>query len=141
MTDCCRSCRPTARITFSRLPKSVNLGIINVLKSLAPHKPRIAQPDQNDESGAPVSVGQTFELLGEADAGAELGAQIGDRHGDLSGHRIAPALDSITTTAQRLAARTDTGLAPPHVRELVKKGEHLPSLGIPGVDENEGRRD
>ena len=86
---------PTAWNTFSRLPKSVNLGIINVLKPLAPHKSRIAQPDQNDESGAPVSVGQTFELLGEADAGVELGAQIGDRHGDLGGHRIAPAMDRI----------------------------------------------
>lgn len=86
---------PTAWNTFSRLPKSVNLGIINVLKSLAPHKSRIAQPDQNDESGAPVSVGQTFELLGEADAGVELGAQIGDRRGDLGGHRIAPAMDRI----------------------------------------------
>ena len=99
MTDCCRSCRPTARITFSRLPKSVNLDIINVLKSLASHKPRIAQPDQNDESGAPVPVGQTFGFFGETGAGVELGAQIGDRRGDLGGHRIAPALDSITTTA------------------------------------------
>ena len=70
-----------------------------------------------------------------------MGAQIGDRHGDLGGHRIAPALDSITMTAQRLAARADAGLTPPHVRELMKKGEHLPSLGIPGVDENEGCRD
>ena len=44
-------------------------------------------------------------------------------------------------TAQRLAARADAGLTPPHVRELMKKGEHLLSLGIPGVDENEGCRD
>ena len=117
----------------------LNFIVIDRPEPLAIQNRQVAQPDQNNEGRAPITVGQAVQLLRKISLGIELNAKIIGRHRSLGSHRIAPSFDMIMTILQHSPTRTDTELTTPHMCELMKKREYLPALSIASIDEDERR--
>ena len=114
-------------------------GFVRGVESIVGKEADRAEANQDDEGGAPVEVGQTFEFDSEGTMAFEPPNEVLLRYGDLSRNFIAPPLDGGTRPRQRIAAHADASVAMPDVPELVEHGEDLAWLRVVSVDEDERR--